>query len=104
MWWLIGPIGGGTVLAIVIIALSVTDNPAILRGLTDAALVRCEINERLAEILYNAVDNPDDKRILDLLVLGKAVQASDVRGVDDRIKNSAATPIVWDAICYIADR
>ena len=104
MWWFIGPIGGGTVFAIVIIALYAVDNPQILRGLADVALVRCDINERLADAMVDVVVNPHDKRTLELLMQGERVLVSNVRGIDDRIKNSVATSIMWDAICYVDDR
>ena len=104
MWWPIGPIGGGTVFVIVIIALYAANNPEILDGLADAALVRCTIDARLADVLDSVGVNQNDRLILDSLVKGEKVLVGDVRSIDDRIKNLAATSIMWDTICHIADR
>lgn len=93
----------GLVIAVVVIGPYVANNPEILVGLADAALVTCEIDESLAQALASVGVNQYEKYALDAMTRGEKILVSDVRSIDDRIK-MAGKAVAWDAICNVVHR
>ena len=81
----------------------VAENPEILGSLADAALVRCEIQDQLANVQGGWINDPDHKRTLSMLKLGMSLSAGDIRDFNGHLKNIGMT-IAWDHICTVMTR
>lgn len=80
------------------------DNPEVLEGFENAAMVRCVIGDMLFKELADAGINQSDRSLLAAIAWGKEMQVSDIRSLNDRIKDKVAKPIMWDAICHSIER
>ena len=78
-------------------------DPKTLEAVAYAALVRCDVYSALSDVQDHLIDDPEQKRTLTMLKLGKSVSAVDVSGLDSYLK-SIGKPIAFDVLCKYAGR
>lgn len=102
---IVGTIAAAIAIGAIIGAISayIENNPAILEDLADTALVRCEIDRALSEVLDKVGVTQEQKLILHAMERGEKVRAGEVRSVADHAKN-VVNAAKWNAICTAAGR
>ena len=94
--------GGAALLVVVVLIWNHTlENPEILDGFADAALVRCEISDLLYEKMVDVGLNQDQIAKLDAMMQGREVAARDVRDVGGHVKH-VVNAAKWDMLCGLA--